>query len=70
MNSLKFYFAWKVAEGASIMGGITNMKLISSYFDEGFGFEGYTPTGQVIGWKGIFYLIMFDFNSFIRGGEC
>lgn len=35
---LKYYFAWKVAEGASILGG--------------FGFEGYTADGQVLGWKG------------------
>mmetsp|Transcript_34143 Transcript_34143/g.32569 ORF Transcript_34143/g.32569 Transcript_34143/m.32569 type:complete len:522 (+) Transcript_34143:207-1772(+) len=36
---LKYYFAWKVAEGASILGG--------------FGFEGYDGEGKVIGWKGV-----------------
>lgn len=35
----KFYFAWKVAEGASILAG--------------FGFEGYTPEGKVKGWRGV-----------------
>ena len=35
----KFYFAWKVAEGASILGG--------------FGFEGYTSNGLEKGWKGV-----------------
>jgi len=38
-DRLKFYFAWKVAEGASILGG--------------FGFEGYSEDGKVIGWKGV-----------------
>ncbi|KAJ1417994.1 MBOAT, membrane-bound O-acyltransferase family-domain-containing protein, partial [Ochromonadaceae sp. CCMP2298] len=38
-DRMKFYFAWKVAEGASIMGG--------------FGFEGYTKEGKVVGWKGV-----------------
>ena len=36
---LKYYFAWKVAEGASIMGG--------------FGFEGYDKDGKEKGWKGV-----------------
>jgi hypothetical protein len=35
----KFFFAWKVAEGASILAG--------------FGFEGYTAEGKEIGWKGV-----------------
>ncbi|KAJ1409386.1 MBOAT, membrane-bound O-acyltransferase family-domain-containing protein, partial [Ochromonadaceae sp. CCMP2298] len=38
-DRLKFYFAWKIAEGASILGG--------------FGFEGYTDEGKVKGWKGV-----------------
>jgi len=38
-DRLKYYFAWKVAEGASIMGG--------------FGFQGYDKTGKVIGWAGV-----------------
>ena len=36
---MKFYFAWKVAEGASVMAG--------------FGFEGYTAEGKEIGWRGV-----------------
>lgn len=36
---LKYYFAWKVAEGASIMGG--------------FGFEGYDKEGKEKGWGGV-----------------
>ena len=39
INRLKYYFAWKVAEGASILGG--------------FGFEGYDKEGKEIGWKGV-----------------
>jgi len=34
-----FYFVWKLAEGASILGG--------------FGFEGYDEQGKEIGWKGV-----------------
>lgn len=36
---LKYYFAWKVAEGASALGG--------------FGFEGYDDNGKAIGWRGV-----------------
>ena len=37
---LKFYFAWKIAEAASVLGG--------------FGFEGYdAETGKPIGWRGV-----------------
>lgn len=37
---LKYYFAWKIAEGASIMGG--------------FGFQGFDKkTGEAIGWSGV-----------------
>jgi lysophospholipid acyltransferase len=36
---LKYYFAWKVAEGASVLGG--------------FGFQGYDEKGKVIGWRGV-----------------
>lgn len=36
---LKYYFAWKVAEGASIMGG--------------FGFEGFDKDGKEKGWGGV-----------------
>eukprot|EP01041_Mallomonas_annulata_P011135 gene11135-23274_t len=38
-DRVKYYFAWRVAEGASIMAG--------------FGFEGYNKEGQPIGWKGV-----------------
>jgi len=38
-DRLKFYFAWKVAEGASIFGG--------------FGFEGYDKEGKPKGWGGV-----------------
>lgn len=38
-DRLKFYFAWKVAEGACVMAG--------------FGFEGYDKEGKVKGWKGV-----------------
>lgn len=38
-DRFKYYFAWKVAEGASILGG--------------FGFEGYDKDGQQLGWRGV-----------------
>lgn len=39
-DRFKFYFAWKVAEGASTLGG--------------FGFEGFDDkTGNAKGWKGV-----------------
>ena len=38
-DRVKYYFAWKVAEGASILGG--------------FGFEGYDKNGIPIGWRGV-----------------
>jgi len=38
-DRLKFYFAWKVAEGSSIFGG--------------FGFEGYDKEGKSKGWGGV-----------------
>jgi len=38
VQRFKFYFAWKVAEGGSILGG--------------FGFEGYDVEGREKGWKG------------------
>jgi len=46
---LKYYFAWKVAEGASILAG--------------FGFEGYTPEGKVIGWKGVENIDILGFET-------
>jgi MBOAT, membrane-bound O-acyltransferase family len=39
MERLKYYFAWKAAEGASILCG--------------FGFQGYNEKGEVIGWRGV-----------------
>jgi lysophospholipid acyltransferase len=36
---MKYYFAWKVAEGASLLAG--------------FGFEGYKSNGEMIGFKGV-----------------
>jgi hypothetical protein len=36
---MKFYFAWKVAEGACVLAG--------------FGFEGYDAAGHVVGWRGV-----------------
>lgn len=38
-DRLKYYFAWKVAEGASILGG--------------FGFEGFDSQGKAKGWGGV-----------------
>ena len=38
-DRLKYYFAWKVAEGASVLGG--------------FGFQGYDKEGKVVGWSGV-----------------
>jgi len=35
----KYYFAWKVAEGSSVLAG--------------FGFQGYDKDGKVIGWQGV-----------------
>lgn len=38
-DRMKYYFVWKMAEGASLLAG--------------FGFQGYDDTGKVIGWKGV-----------------
>jgi lysophospholipid acyltransferase len=46
---LKFYFAWKIAEGASILGG--------------FGFEGYDLKGRAIGWKGVENIDIIGFET-------
>jgi hypothetical protein len=47
---LKFYFAWKIAEGGSILGG--------------FGFEGFDPkTGKEIGWKGVENIEIIGFET-------
>jgi len=46
---LKFYFAWKVAEGASVMGG--------------FGFEGYDAEGKEKGWRGVENVDILSFEA-------
>jgi D-alanyl-lipoteichoic acid acyltransferase DltB (MBOAT superfamily) len=46
---LKFYFAWKVAEGASVMAG--------------FGFEGYDNEGREKGWRGVENVDILSFES-------
>jgi hypothetical protein len=46
---LKFYFAWKVAEGACVLGG--------------FGFEGYDAAGSVIGWKAVENMDIITFET-------
>jgi len=48
-DRLKFYFAWKVAEGASILGG--------------FGFEGYDSAGNAKGWKGVENIDIIGFET-------
>lgn len=45
----KFYFAWKIAEGASILGG--------------FGFEGYNADGKEKGWKGVENIDIIGFET-------
>lgn len=46
---LKYYFAWKVAEGASILGG--------------FGFEGFTEDGKPIGWSAVENISIIAFET-------
>ena len=45
----KYYFAWKVAEGASILCG--------------FGFEGYDEKGSALGWKGVENIEIITFET-------
>ena len=52
---LKYYFAWKVAEGASIMAG--------------FGFQGYDANDKVIGWSGIYCNLFDSFNGLILNDD-
>jgi len=47
-SRMKFYFAWKVAEGSCIMGG--------------FGFEGFDKNDSPIGWKGVQNIDMLGFE--------
>jgi len=49
---LKYYFAWKVAEGASVMAG--------------FGFEGYSADGKEIGWKGVENVDIYSFETSVN----
>ena len=46
---LKYYFAWKIAEGSSILGG--------------FGFEGFDKSDKPIGWKGVENIDMIGFET-------
>jgi hypothetical protein len=46
---LKYYFAWKVAEGASILGG--------------FGFEGYDANGKPLGWSAVENISIVGFET-------
>ena len=47
---LKYYFAWKVAEGASVLGG--------------FGFQGYdAKSGEVVGWRGVENIEILSFET-------
>ena len=48
-DRFKYYFAWKVAEGASILAG--------------FGFEGFDANGKPIGWKGVENIDIPSFES-------
>lgn len=50
----KYYFAWKIAESASIMAG--------------FGFEGYDKDGNVIGWRGVenIDIVTFECSSSVQ----
>lgn len=48
-DRVKYYFAWKVAEGASILGG--------------FGFEGYDKEGKPIGWRGVENIDIIGFET-------
>eukprot|EP01038_Epipyxis_sp_PR26KG_P009308 gene9308-12542_t len=48
-DRFKYYFAWKVAEGASILGG--------------FGFEGYDADGKELGWKGVENIEIITFET-------
>lgn len=48
-DRLKFYFAWKVAEGASIFAG--------------FGFEGYKEDGTPKGWNGVQNIDIIGFET-------
>jgi hypothetical protein len=46
---VKFYFAWKMAEGGCVIAG--------------FGFEGYDREGKVIGWRGVENIDILGFET-------
>ncbi|CAM9628376.1 unnamed protein product [Ascophyllum nodosum] len=46
---MKYYFAWKTADGASVLGG--------------FGFEGYDKEGKVVGWHGVSNMDILGFET-------
>ncbi|CAM9814250.1 unnamed protein product, partial [Ectocarpus sp. 12 AP-2014] len=46
---MKYFFAWKTADGASVLGG--------------FGFQGYGPDGQVAGWDGVSNIDIMTFET-------
>jgi len=48
-DRVKYYFAWKIAESASIAGG--------------FGFEGYDASGKPKGWAGVENVAIVDFET-------
>jgi D-alanyl-lipoteichoic acid acyltransferase DltB (MBOAT superfamily) len=48
-DRIKYYFAWKVAEAASLMGG--------------FGFEGYDKNGKSKGWRGVENVNIIEFET-------
>eukprot|EP00752_Nemacystus_decipiens_P014687 g13083.t1 len=46
---MKYFFAWKTADGASVLGG--------------FGFQGYGADGKVIGWDGVSNIDIITFET-------
>ena len=46
---LKYYFAWKVAEGASVLAG--------------FGFQGFDKDGREVGWRGVENIEILGFET-------
>ncbi|KAM3567361.1 hypothetical protein VYU27_010492, partial [Nannochloropsis oceanica] len=52
---MKYYFAWKVAEGSCVVAG--------------FGFEGYTEDGSVKGWNGISNMDILGFETATNTAE-
>lgn len=46
---MKYFFAWKIADGASVLGG--------------FGFQGYNTDGTVVGWDGVSNIDIMAFET-------